>query len=619
MSTQAYPRQPSVRAGERLMLHVSTPAPRYRVRFLRIGCELEPVGESSWRRGFELPPGLPDRDWGWPGELFDVPKSWRSGAYLAVIDTGQDDQPPIDLAARCGQALFVVRPAASARRAPILYKVPLATYHAYNAAGGGSMYHTASFVPSLSPTVLTTRRPGGGTGGAPSFPEAVDVYDPSSPREGVAHWDVPMIAWLQREGVDVDFCTDFDLHRDPAVLDGHRLLLSVGHDEYWSPPMRQAAEDFVRRGGNIAFFSGNTSWWRVDLTDNGDLTAVHPPVSHPGGGNWWRTRPENRLTGVSYRHGGGWWDGPREPLGYTVQHAGHWVYGGLNLRTGDVFGSTERLVGYECDGAVVEPGPGGRLRAAGTDGTPAELAVLGTARLGEGWQDRPAGPAATAVLGAYTDTGTVFTCGTTDWPRLLAQGDPVVTAITRNVLGRLAGQGARVLGPFPARHGRWLVVAGQDATFQVDLRGPAPEGTTFTWTIAVGDCPAKKVPGALTCQLAVPDVADLLTVTVTVTSPDGQTSFGWTTQPILSAAEFAQIDVLCRLRDLVVAVAPALNPVAEVGTGNRPFGDPAWDPVRDGLRKPMTPEAFDTVITAATELTERCAPFAGRHDRIGSC
>lgn len=608
-----YPRDPTVHPGTTLVLHVSTPEPAYRVAFFRIGLDTVYLGTSSSRRGYHLPSGLPDRDWGWPPEEFDIPKDWPGGVYLALITPA--DAPPGPLAspeidARSGRTLFVVREPEGPRPA-VLYKLSWATYHAYNASGGASMYRTASFLPAMSPTVLTTRRPGGGTGGTLSFPEAVDVYDQSSAREGFAHWDLPMIRWLEREGVSVDFCTDLDLHQDQDLPARYRLLLSVGHDEYWSPRMRAAVRRFVAAGGNVAFFSGNTSWWRIDLTGDGDLTCVHPPVSHPQAGQWWRSAPENALTGVSYRQGGGWWDGPREALGYTVQHAGHWVYEGLGVRSGDTFGAVNRLVGYECDGAVLDRGPGGELRATGTDGTPQEMAVLGVARLGEGWQDRPAGAEANAVLGAFTATGTVFTCGTTDWPRVLEQGEPVVAGMTRNVLRRLADPGVRVLGPFPARHHSCLAVAGHPAVFHVDVPRPPSERTRFTWTAAMGDEAAAPVAGGLTCEVAVPDVPGLLTVTVSVEDGDDARWFGWATVPVLSRQQAAQVDLLCQLRDLVLAAVPPLLPTAEVGPGNQPFGDPRWDPVRDGLRRPMRPETFHEVLDRANRLAQCAAPFTG--------
>jgi hypothetical protein len=40
------------------------------------------------------------------------------------------------------------------------------------------------------------RRPGGGTGGVttPTDSQFSDVYDQSSPRQTLAHWDVPFIS-----------------------------------------------------------------------------------------------------------------------------------------------------------------------------------------------------------------------------------------------------------------------------------------------------------------------------------------------------------------------------------------------------------------------------------------
>jgi hypothetical protein len=41
-------------------------------------------------------------------------------------------------------------------------------------------------------------------------------------------------------------------------------------------------------------------------------------------------------------------------------------------------------------------------------------------------------------MGVYTNGGTVFTAGTTDWAHGLRGKDPVVTQITRNILDRLS-------------------------------------------------------------------------------------------------------------------------------------------------------------------------------------
>jgi hypothetical protein len=65
-----------------------------------------------------------------------------------------------------------------------------------------------------------------------------------------------------------------------AAVDGYRLLLSVGHDEYWSGPMRDTVEG-SSPGGNVAFFSGNTSFWQVRWR----TTRPRGPPRR-----WWATR-----------------------------------------------------------------------------------------------------------------------------------------------------------------------------------------------------------------------------------------------------------------------------------------------------------------------------------------
>ena len=55
----------------------------------------------------------------------------------------------------------------------------------------------------------------------------------------------------------------------PEILDNYSLVLSVGHDEYWSAGMRDSLESFIARGGNCAFFAGNAVCWCVRPEDDG--------------------------------------------------------------------------------------------------------------------------------------------------------------------------------------------------------------------------------------------------------------------------------------------------------------------------------------------------------------
>ena len=58
------------------------------------------------------------------------------------------------------------------------------------------------------------------------------------------------------------------MHREGELLGSYNLLLSVGHDEYWSEPMRRNITEYIEEGGNVAFFSGNCCWYRVHYVDD---------------------------------------------------------------------------------------------------------------------------------------------------------------------------------------------------------------------------------------------------------------------------------------------------------------------------------------------------------------
>jgi len=441
---EGYPETVTVSPADTLILCVSTDHPRFRVDFYRQGANLDFMGSNEWQDGAPFARGTPDQDWQWGRHEFTIPAEWSSGAYVAmffeldergnVISSPEDTTMPDG---RSAKALFVVRSAAPGKTAPILYKVPLFTYQAYNDTNspisnmdGGSLYTGAAKV--------TLRRTGGGTGGTPWDIDHPDAYDCSSPRQTFAHWDTRFISWLEKNGYSADYCTDLDIHENPGnFLANYHLLLSVGHDEYWSADMRANVEAFIQNGGNVAFFSGNTCWWRIHLEDNNTAFGRDD--------NWPDVYRETRLTGVSYRHAGGWWDGPRDPVvGYTVQHAGHWVFEGTGLRNGDLIGNGTdvAVVGYECDGTQLsdQVDVEGFVVPSFKDGTPPGFVILGVSRLGAGWQNRPDGDNAAATMGLYTNTGTVFTVATVDWARALAsRQDSNVERVTQNVLDRLSG------------------------------------------------------------------------------------------------------------------------------------------------------------------------------------
>lgn len=478
---RGYPRHASVLPGSALTLHVATDSTRFRVTFHRWGDGPQPAWQSSWLAGVAAPDGAADQDWNWPAYTFSIPPDWPSAVYIADFEE-EGRKTSFNIAREHGAALFVVRArrrhghgrraGSGARRGAqgrdvqggrtgrMLYKLPLATYHAYNCSGGACFYAQPPHSHHPPGARVSLRRPGGGIGG-PVW-GAADYYDAASPRQSFAHWDARFIGWLVRNGYAPEFCTDLDIHADPGLLDDVGLLVSAGHDEYWSEATRDAVEDFVGAGGNLAFFAANLCWWRIHLVDEDTAMVCHQGGPEGARDHWWprsgAARPEDSLGGVSYRHGGGWWDGPRSSAGYRVRQPAHWVFEGTGLMHGDALGADTwpPLAGYECDGAPLQQrkGAGGCMdddddimlsNRAGECSTPTGYTLLADAPLDAAWQELPprehhgAGQGIhAATLGLFTRQGTVFSAGTTDWAQVLACGrDRRVERITRNVLDGL--------------------------------------------------------------------------------------------------------------------------------------------------------------------------------------
>ena len=608
---RAYPRFPTIFPGETLVLHVSTTSPRFRVEFFRQGATLERVSgpPADARDGMELPDGPPDIDWGWPGYEFTIPRDWRTGVYLAVLieiaSDGTETTP--DVTTTFGteaKSIFVVRHAGPVAAGTPLYKVSWTTFVAYNGTGYGSLYTEAVWSreqpnPGFK---VTWRRPGCGTGGLVMPGNSEDFYDTASRRQTFEHWDAPFIRWLEAEGFAPHYCSDWDLHRDPDLLRSYALLLSTGHDEYWSDPMRAALDAHVARGGNIAFFSGNISGYRINFTD--DDTAftcakVIPPTKDPDRwtqDSWMQVNPECRLTGVATAFGGGWWDGKRETLGYTVQHAAHWIFAGTGLTDGAVFGDDEDfpLIGYEVDGAAFHR-KNGRAIATGENGTPRDFLILGIAELSEDWVAGRVNAAATMGIYVGPQGGTVFQAATTDWP-ILVPRNRHVERITRNIVQRLRWPAARILGPLPAHAGRMLAAVNQTVSFHVDTARIALAGRfTFEWEVAGATLVETHGPRAI---VQLPPAADFVTISVSAMTDNARVGFGTRSFLPLTEEEALKLDMLISMREMVMSGEPS-----------NPLVSPTLDPLDRNwliytIRIPWIRERAARVQAASDRLTQ---------------
>ncbi|MFM8357458.1 MAG: N,N-dimethylformamidase beta subunit family domain-containing protein [Verrucomicrobiota bacterium] len=377
----------------------------------------------------------------WPAAVtHPIPATWRSGYYHVTLRARDGGGKYTRRGRRTaeGSCYFVLRAAEPGKSGRILLPFATHTYNAYNNWGGFSLYAYNGRGGNQGRRVSYQRPP------ASLFP----------------NWEQPFVEWAERNGIALEYATNRDLEFHPADLAAYKLVLSVGHDEYWSTPMRDHLEAFIGKGGNVAFFSGNTCCWQVRSEDDGQALTCWKqnyhwdPVYAARGSqatlsSLWShhlvQRPENQLTGVGFL-----WGGYHRSHGqlmdgsgaFTVHEPGHWIFEGTGLRAGESFGAQDTVVGYECDGCELE-WKDGRPRPTHRDGTPASFEVLATAPAQWHpddcqWYDRwENGRKGNAVLGMYTRGGTVFTCGSTDWAHGLRGGDPAVVRITRNILARL--------------------------------------------------------------------------------------------------------------------------------------------------------------------------------------
>ncbi|MFM2076688.1 MAG: hypothetical protein RJA49_578, partial [Actinomycetota bacterium] len=444
---------------------------------------------------------------GWPVAVrFVVPSDWRSGFFHVVL-RAHDAPEGRDM----GHAQFVLRASVPVSRT--LLVVATNTYNAYNSWGGCSLYTGGTAVCFDRPfgrgmiSRPTTERDD--RKARPRYRgEEYDVdgltYQAFRGRHdypgyiGSAGWftyERRFVEWAEAEGIELDYATSSDLELDPQALDGYSLVLGVGHDEYWSLAQREAVERFVRGGGNLATFSGNTMFWQVRLEPlqgvAGRRMVCHKYSAHETdpvmGTDAQRTmsgmwadpvvgRPETGILGAGsawglYNRFGA--STPRGSGAFTVYRDGHWLFAGTGLRYGDLLGVDDGVVGYETVGCRLALDEYQLPVAAGGDGTPADVEVVAftpatNLRVGEypksiaakddqgdlefvatrlfGRLDADSiarvrhGNAVMLACRPFTAAGAgeVVTVGSTDW--VFGLGDPAVAQVTRNVIERFAPQ-----------------------------------------------------------------------------------------------------------------------------------------------------------------------------------
>jgi hypothetical protein len=159
-----------------------------------------------------------------------------------------------------------------------------------------------------------------------------------------------------RHGLKLAYLTGMDIAAGPRVLDGASALVSLGHDEYWTPVERARVTAARDAGMNIAFLGANAMFRRTRLEPTrvgparlvvcyksdyaaDPLYGKDPALATTDFRSGPGADPESSLTGTSY-------EGYPVDAAYVVSSPSSWVFAGTGVPAGARF---PHLVGVEYD------------------------------------------------------------------------------------------------------------------------------------------------------------------------------------------------------------------------------------------------------------------------------
>lgn len=360
---EGYVSRASLRAGDALDIMVSTnPAGPFTLDIYRLGYYGGTGGRHMTTLGpFEGtvqpdPPVGDDRirECAWtPCTTLTIPDDWLSGVYLGKLSLVDNRYQ--------SYVIFIVR---DDRKADLLFQCSDNTWQAYNRwPDNFALYDDGETAWALKSGIrVSYDRPYG------KYCQILD--NPLSQGSGeYLLWEFPFGYWLEREGYDVTYCSNVDVHEDIACLKRARGFLSVGHDEYWSLEQFHHVKQAVEDGLHVAFLSGNTCCFVAPLTPatNGTANRVIERLGRYGGiSDYERDRfgpfkmddapNENTLIGARTTHP---YNGSDD---WIVTDDTSWIFKDTGMKNGD---RVPGLVGWEFHGEPADI-PGLKIVAQGT-------------------------------------------------------------------------------------------------------------------------------------------------------------------------------------------------------------------------------------------------------------
>jgi hypothetical protein len=367
---------------------------------------------------------------------FPVPEALPSGVFIAKLsaDTGAQSD-----------CIFVLRPA---RPTPLLVEIPTASYEAYNAWGGDSLYPGGSKPVGLTGTT-----------------QGVEVsYDrPYDSQTGAGQFfirEVAMVRFLERHGYPVSYTTIDSIDRDPGQVDRVRALMDIGHSEYWSGGDAQAFTRAREKGTSLLFISSDTMAWRVRFAPATGASsqageADHRIIAYKE--NVARDPDRSEPTGLFPLGGadlvGSAYNGCITP---RVQTPGPPVYPYYSWAPSPGLQPAWLFAGTGVTAATRIPGIVGYELDQAAPATPPSALIVGESKgvlcMSETEPSPLHGTVSQTTLYTARSGALVFATGTLGWvyalepvpqasPDAPSSPDPRVVAMTRNLLARVLGTG----------------------------------------------------------------------------------------------------------------------------------------------------------------------------------
>jgi hypothetical protein len=209
------------------------------------------------------------------------------------------------------------------KRHEVAILAPVTTWHAYNTFGGKSFYKNG--IDSTDVNFIYTQRP-------------INAIHFDSVFLGHDIFILKNIFDWFNKNKTANIYPDYFLEAYPALFANYKTIVLAQHCEYFSPSMYQNLKKIASQTSVLAL-GGNQIYWKVKWHNNFTELEVRKDgtffenTNFPGG--LWRNNyfSEANLLGGAYSDAG---YGTYYP--YTVLENDHWIFEGLALSKGAIFG-----------------------------------------------------------------------------------------------------------------------------------------------------------------------------------------------------------------------------------------------------------------------------------------